>query len=296
MKTMSFSPLIFGAWRLADHPSEANADAVARKISSALELGITTFDHADIYGDYTCEQLFGDAVAKHHLPKHKMQIITKCGIKLVSGNRPEHGLKTYDTSRAHIVRSVERSLKNLRTDCIDLLLIHRPDPLMNPEEVAQAFAELEAQGKVRSFGVSNFTPAQVRMLQAKWTKPLAANQIEFSLLRTDPMHNGQLDQCLELGMMPMAWSPLAGGRMFSQNTEAANRIQSALQTVATKYRVAQPETIAYAWLLRHPSRVLPVLGTGREDRLKAAVAALDVVLEQEDWFHLLKAAVGHDVP
>lgn len=296
MNQLKFSSLIFGAWRIADVASEANADTVAKKIVMALEHGITTFDHADIYGDYSCEKLFGEALVKHKIPRQKMQLITKCGIKLVSQQRPEHSLKTYDTSKQHIVKSVETSLKNLHTDFIDLLLIHRPDPLMNPDEVAETFNELQKQGKVLNFGVSNFTTHQVRMLQSRLKAPLFSNQIEFSLLHTDPMFNGQLDQCLEMGMKPMAWSPLAGGRLFTQNDDRSRNIRTCLDSLAKKYQVHNSETIAYAWLMRHPAQVLPVLGTGKEERLKAAVAALRVQLQHEDWFQLLKAAVGHDVP
>lgn len=292
----NISRLIFGAWRLADVPGEANADAVAKKISMALEHGISTFDHADIYGNYTCEELFGDALIKHKIPRNKMQIITKCGIKLVSSNRPEHAIKTYDTTRKHIIHSVERSLKNLRIDSIDLLLIHRPDPLMNPDDISEVFTELHKQGKVLQFGVSNFTTQQVRMLQSRLNVPLVSNQIEFSLLHTDPMYNGQLDQCIEMQMAPMAWSPLAGGRLFTRNDERSQNLRNCLTEMSKKYCVSHPETIAYAWLIRHPAGVFPVLGTGKEERLKAAVNALKVELEHEDWFHLLKAAVGHDVP
>lgn len=296
MMNTQLSPMVVGAWRLADNKSEATPDAVARKILMALEHGITTFDHADIYGNYECENLFGQAMAKHSIPRGKIQLVTKCGIKLVSDNRPEHALKTYETTRAHIVRSVETSLRNLRTDVIDLLLIHRPDPLMNPSEVNETFNDLHKQGKVKSFGVSNFSHSQVRMLQSRLSMPIVTNQIEFSLLHTDPMHNGQLDQCVELNMIPMAWSPLAGGRLFSQNDARSTRVRECLTELAKRYRVTHPETIAYAWLLKHPSKVVPVLGTGQEDRLKAAVNALKVELEHDDWFRLLKASVGHDVP
>ena len=291
-----FSSIIFGAWRLADTPSEANSESVGRKIAAALEYGINTFDHADIYGDYSCEELFGSAVSKNKIPRDKYKIITKCGIKLVSNQRPEHGLKTYDTSARHITASVETSLKNLKTDHIELLLIHRPDPLMSPDEVAQTFNALKKQGKVLNFGVSNFTTQQVKMLQSRLDAPLAANQIEFSLLNTDPLYNGQLDQCLEMKMTPMAWSPLAGGRIFSANDSRTQAVRSCLSQLSEKYDVEKPETIAYAWLLKHPAHVKPVVGTGKPERLKSATDALDLRLDHEDWFHLLKAAVGSDVP
>lgn len=291
-----FSPIIFGAWRLADSPSESNAESVGRKIAAALEFGINTFDHADIYGDYSCEELFGSAVSLNKIPRDKYKVITKCGIKLVSSQRPEHGLKTYDTSASHIAKSVERSLKNLKTDFIDLLLIHRPDPLMHPDEVAEVFNKLRQQGKVTQFGVSNFSTQQVSMLQSRLDTPLAANQIEFSLLCTEPLYNGQLDQCLEMRMTPMAWSPLAGGRLFTSNEANAAAVRSNLSLLTEKYKASSPDTIAYAWLLKHPANVKPVVGTGKPERLKSATEALNVKLEHEDWFHLLKAAVGRDVP
>lgn len=292
----TFSSIIFGAWRLADAPSDSNTESVGRKIAAALEYGINTFDHADIYGDYSCEELFGSAVAKNRIARDKYKLITKCGIKLVSSQRPEHGLKTYDTGAQHITASVERSLKNLNTDHIDLLLIHRPDPLMNPDDVAHTFNTLKKQGKVSHFGVSNFSPQQVRMLQSRLDAPLVANQIEFSLLHTEPLYNGQLDQCLELKMTPMAWSPLAGGRLFTSNNERTENVRACLKQLAQKHSVESPETIAYAWLLKHPAAVKPVVGTGKPERLKSATDALKVKLDNEDWFQLLKAAVGSDVP
>jgi predicted oxidoreductase len=291
-----FSPIIFGAWRLADTASEANSASVARKVTAALEFGINTFDHADIYGDYSCEELFGAAITKSKIPRDKYKIITKCGIKLVSQQRPEHGLKTYDTGARHINASVERSLKNLNTDHIDLLLIHRPDPLLNPDEVADTFNRLKQQGKVLNFGVSNFSTQQVRMLQSRLDAPLIANQIEFSLLNTDPLYNGQLDQCLEMRMTPMAWSPLAGGRIFSAHDDRTQPIRVCLNQLSEKYNIKSPETLAYAWLLKHPANVKPVVGTGKPERLKSAMDALSLKLDHEDWFQLLKAAVGTDVP
>jgi predicted oxidoreductase len=292
----NISRMVFGAWRLADVPEDANPKSVARKIAIALELGITTFDHADIYGNYQCEKLFGEALVQHGLNRHKMQLVSKCGIKLLSEQRPAHRIKSYETTRTHIIESVETSLKNLRTDMLDLLLIHRPDPLMDPEDINEAFNLLHAQGKVKAFGVSNFTPSQVAMLQSKLTLPLVSNQIEFSLLNTSAMHNGQLDQCIEMDLVPMAWSPLAGGRLFTAADERSQRVRDCLSSLAHKYDVPHVETIAYAWLLMHPSHVVPVLGTGNETRLKAALSAFQISLERDDWFQLLKASVGHDVP
>jgi predicted oxidoreductase len=291
-----YSRIIFGAWRLADVPEEANASDVARKIAFALDQGITTFDHADIYGNYQCEKLFGDAFKRSGIPRNKVQLITKCGIKLLSERRPSHGIKSYDTSKSHIIWSVEQSLANLNTDFIDLLLIHRPDPLMDPREMGEAFSLLHTQGKVKSFGVSNFTASQVSMLNSSLNQKLSCNQIELSLLKSEAMFDGQLDQCLELNLVPMAWSPLAGGGLFKKEDERTRSIRECLSSLAKKYEVESPETIAYSWLLRHPAGICPVIGTGKESRIKAAVDSLKVKLEREDWYLLLKAAVGHDVP
>lgn len=296
MKSSKFSRFVFGAWRLADVPAEANATAVAKKITDALELGITTFDHADIYGDYRCEELFGEAMVRASIPRDSIQLISKCGIKLVSANRPSHRIKTYDTSKAHIIASAEQSLRNLKTDFLDLLLIHRPDPLMHPEDIADAFSKLEAEGKVKSFGVSNFTASQCRMLQSAVKKPLQCNQIEMSLFHLDAFYNGQLDLCLENGMIPMAWSPLAGGRLLSATDARSLRIRECLAKMAKKYQVTHLETIAYAWLLAHPSKIYPVIGTGKRERMQAAMMATDMKIERDDWYEILKASVGYDVP
>lgn len=291
-----YSRIIFGAWRLADNPEQANVGEVSKKISFAVDQGITTFDHADIYGNYQCEKLFGDAFQRAGVSREKVQLVTKCGIKLLSDRRPSHKIKSYDTSKSHIIWSVEQSLTNLKTDFIDLLLIHRPDPLMDPNEMNEAFSVLHSQGKVKKFGVSNFTTSQVSMLNSRLSHKLTCNQIELSLLKSEAMFNGQLDQCIELDLVPMAWSPLAGGKLFSQGSEKSKGIQECLVTLARKYQVENPETIAYAWLLKHPARVYPVIGTGKESRIVAAVESLAVNLEREDWYLLLKAAVGHDVP
>jgi predicted oxidoreductase len=178
-------------------------------IESIMDLGITSFDHADIYGDYRCEELFGEALALKPEIRNDIQLITKCGIKMISKNRPEHKLKHYDTNKEHIISSVENSLKNLETDYIDLLLIHRPDPLMNPDQVAEAFKFLKAQGKVLNFGVSNFEPAEFEMLSSRLDFPLVTNQIEVSVMALENFDNGSIDKCLEKNIVPMALSPLA---------------------------------------------------------------------------------------
>ena len=258
-----------------------------------MALGITTFDHADIYGGYTVESMFGDALAAAPGLRDGMQIVSKCGIRIVAAARPGHGINHYDTSRAHVLASVENSLRALRTDRIDLLLIHRPDLLMDPDELAEALRLLLAAGKVLHFGVSNHTPGQVAMLRKRY--PVFTNQIEFSPLQMRALADGTLEQCVDLGMRPMVWSPLAGGRLFSGEDEQAHRVRAVLQDLAQRHGTTVA-TVAYAWILRHPSRPHPITGSGRIAALREAVAALDIRLSTEDWYRVWIASMGHGVP
>jgi len=287
------SRIAAGLWRLA----EWNLDAAGIRavIEACLEIGITTFDHADIYGDYTCEARFGSALSEAPGLRDRMEIVTKCGIKLVSENRPSHSIKHYDTSRQHIIASVENSLRALRTDRIDLLLIHRPDPLMDPDEVAAAVEPLRQAGKVRSFGVSNFTPSQLASLASRLPFPIVTNQVEFSVLRLDPLHDGTFDACQGRRIAPMAWSPFAGGRLFSDPSDRAERVRRALAAVAGT-RGASMDRIAIAWILRHPARIVPVLGTGKIDRMRSAAAGAAISLTREEWFAIWTASAGCDIP
>ena len=263
-----------------------------RWIEQCLDLGITTFDHADIYGGYTVEALFGEALAAAPGLRAKMQLVTKCGIRLVSPQRPQHTVKSYDTSRAHVVASVDESLRALRTDHVDLLLIHRPDALMNPDELAAVFDSLQQAGKVRAFGVSNHTPSQLAMLHRR--TPLVTNQIELSILQMGALADGTLEQCTDLGLRPMIWSPLGGGRLFTSHDEQAQRVRAVLEKLALRHGVSAA-TIAYAWILRHPSRPIPITGSGRVAALREAVAALGVQLEARDWYGLWEASMGRPV-
>lgn len=287
------SPVIAGLWRLAQW--SMTPAALASWVSDVIDQGVDTFDLADIYGSYTCEALFGAALRAAPGLREKLRIVTKCGIKVVSPARPSHRRHAYDTSREHILASVEASLRALGVDYVDLLLLHRQDPLLDPTEVAEAFDLLETSGKVRAFGVSNFAPSHFAMLAAHVRQPLVTNQIEASLLRLEPFRDGTFDQCLERGVRPMAWSPLAGGRLFHGDAPEAARARAALATIAERRGVA-PDTVAYAFLLRHPARPHPITGTRRLDRIVAAVAALDVQLDREEWFDLYCAAQGAALP
>lgn len=275
----SFSRIIAGAWRW----HTVSPETVERLVHTSLDEGISTFDHADIYGDHTNEEIFGKVLQREPALRAQMQLVTKCGIKFPSARRPKTWVKHYDTSEDHIVWSAENSLKMLATDHIDLLLIHRPDPLLNPHEVAEAFVKLKAAGKVLHFGVSNFTPSQFNMLQRHLPMPLVTNQIEVSLARVEPLFNGDLDLMLELGASPMAWSPLGGGKLHFDDRDWFAK--------ASKYNATYSQ-LALAWLLKHPSNMFPIIGTTKPERIKESAKAIDIPLDKQDWFEMLKWAMG----
>ncbi len=285
------SRIVAGAWRLADR--DLGAGGRRRWVETCLDLGITTFDHADIYGGYAVEGLFGEVLAAAPALRERMQVVTKCGIRLVDPARPAHRVKSYDTSRGHLVASVDASLRALRCGHLDLLLIHRPDALMDPDEVAGAFRELRDAGKVRHFGVSNHTPSQVALLHRRF--PLVTNQVELSPLHLGALADGTLDQCLDLGLRPMAWSPLGGGRLFAPADPRAVRVRAVLDALGAA-RGVTAATMAHAWILRHPSGPLPVTGSMRPEGLAEAVRALEVTLSAEDWYRVWEASSGHEVP
>ena len=288
---MTLSPIVAGVWRL--HQWGLDTAALVRWIEQALDLGITSFDHADIYGGYTVEALFGQALAAAPGLRERLQIVTKCGIKLVSPQRPGHTIKSYDSSPAHVLASVDASLRALRTDRIELLLIHRPDLLMQPEALADTFKRLQAAGKVLHFGVSNFSRHQFEALNRRVT--LATNQVEFSPMHVAPMFDQTFDGLQDLGVAPMVWSPLAGGRLFTGSDEQAQRVRAVLETLGARHGVSAA-TMAYAWILRHPSRPLPITGSGRIEALREAVAALGVEVCAEDWYRVWQASMGQELP
>lgn len=285
-----FSRIAAGAWRLAEWGLSPRQRL--DWVEACLDLGITTFDHADIYGHYTVEALFGEALALSPGLRQRMQIVSKCGIKLVGEPRPAYRIKSYDTSPGHVRASVEHSLKALRTDHLDVLLIHRPDALMDAAELAGVFTRLRDEGKVLHFGVSNHTPAQFALLNAHI--PLVTNQIECSPLHLDPLHDGSFDQAQALGFSPMIWSPLAGGRLFTGADEASARVREVLSSLAGPWGTS-PEAVAIAWLLRHPSRPIPVLGSRRVDAYAQAVEALRLNMDRESWWRVWSAGAGRAV-
>ncbi len=286
----TFSRIILGLWRLADW--NMSAQQRLELLEQALDLGITTIDQADIYGGYQSEALLGEALSLAPQLRTRFQIVTKCGIKLVSPQRPSHRLQHYDTSRAHIIASAENSLRVMGVDTIDLLLIHRPDPLMDADEIASAFQTLQQEGKVRHFGVSNFSSAQFELLAARF--PLVTNQLELSLLHMDPLHDGTLDLCQRYRIAPMIWSALAGGRLIDDASEQGRRVRLVLHQLALEYDVSST-TLALSWILQHPSKPLVLTGSGRIAAIREAVAATGITLTREHWFSLWCASAGRGV-
>lgn len=278
-----FSRIITGAWRW--NLQEQNVD---RLIRQSLDVGMTTFDHADIYGDHGNEEIFGNVIRKSPSLLQRMEIVTKCGIKFQSSKRPSSWVKHYDTSKEHIIWSANNSLKMLNTDHIDLLLIHRPDPLLNPLEVADAFSSLKQSGKVLHFGVSNFTPMQFEMLQSYLPFPLVTNQLEISITHNEPLFDGSLDVLMKHRVSPMGWSPLGGGKLMDGD-------QSELFKKASKYNASHAQ-MSLAWLLKHPSSIFPVIGTTKPERIVESAKAIDINLDLQDWFEMLKVAQGKEMP
>ena len=288
-KEVSLSRIVYGMWRLGDDEN-TSPEHVRAKIDASLDQGITSFDQADIYGGYEAEEILGNALSGSAL-RNKMEIVTKCDIIAPVGRYADARVKYYDTSRAHIMASVDHSLRLMGIDHIDLLLIHRPDPFMDHHETGAALDEVIASGKVRSVGVSNFRPYDWELLQSAMKNQLVTNQIELSVLAHDSFVNGDVAFHQRIGTPLMAWSPLAGGALFSGDHPD---VMSALSNVASQNNVDET-AVAIAWLLAHPSRILPVLGTNSLERIKGMSAALDVKMDRQIWYEIYTAALGREV-
>lgn len=288
------SELVYGVWKLADDPKGSYPGRVAEKIQTCLDIGITTFDHADIYGNYSCEELFGNALRQNKHFYKRIEIITKCGIMMGPG-LDDQSISHYDTTKEHILFSVESSLEKLGTEKIDLLLLHRPDPLMNPEEIASAFYELKKEGKVIHFGVTNFSYSQILMLQSYLDVPLVTNQIEISPVQLNPFLNGVIDACFQLKIRPMAWTPYGGGYIFNSEEERANRIRQVIYELARE-RNATFEEILLAWLIEHPVGMIPIIGTNQVERIQIIKDYRKVQISRPDWFRIWAASTGEELP
>jgi predicted oxidoreductase len=287
---LSFSRLVYGMWRLADD-SDTSVKHVDAKINAALDQGITTFDQADIYGGYTAEAVMGTAMKANPSLRQRMEIVSKCDIVIDAGRHSGARVKHYNTTAAHINASVDASLSEMGVDEIDVLLIHRPDPLMDHHETGAALDALVDAGKVRAVGVSNFRPWDWNLLQSAMRHPLVTNQIELSLKHIQPLTNGDLAFHQQHGHVVMAWSPLGGGDLMTASNELTHRLDS----IATRCGVDRA-AVATAFLLAHPAKITPVLGTNNLDRISAISAAETVRLDRQDWFSLYEAALGSEVP
>ncbi|WP_438464950.1 aldo/keto reductase [Marinomonas sp. PE14-40] len=290
---IELSRLVYGAWRLDDAEDTSSAH-VREKIDLCLSQGITSFDHADIYGDYRCEAIFGNAIKNDNSLRKDIQLISKCDIALLSDKFPDRRVKFYDTSAQYITTSLEQSLSNLSTDYLDLLLIHRPDPFMDAAETASALDALVDSGKVRGVGVSNFGPWDWKLIQKHMKHPLLTNQVEMSLLNRGSFVDGTLAAMQTDNITPMAWSPLAGGQLF-QDSAATQRLAPIFKRICDAQNTSI-DHVALAWLLAHPANILPVVGTNNPERIKYLSDALNLDIDRETWFELWTAAEGQEVP
>lgn len=307
VSSLMSSRLAYGCWRIAGtwDPSEVTAESRAagmRAVFAAYEAGFTLFDNADIYCDGEAERIFGSVLKEVSGMREKVLVATKCGIRPAGTPKPESPQR-YDFSAEHIITATEQSLERLRIETIDLLMLHRPDYLADPEEIARAFSQLKSAGKVRFFGVSNFRPTLVTALQVACPMPLVVHQVEISLAKLDAFTDGTLDQCLVEKITPMAWSPLAAGligagadRLLpSQKAYRPEKFLAVLDSVA-KARGASRITVALAWLLKHPAKIQPIVGSIKPDRIREAAKADELDLSREEWYRLLLAARGEPLP
>ena len=288
--SLSLSRLVYGMWRLGDD-EDTSAKHVQAKIETCLEHGITTMDQADIYGGYEAEAILGNCLKGSPDLRDQIEIVTKCDIIAPMGRHSGARVKHYDTSRQHIGASVDQSLELMQIEQIDLLLIHRPDPFMNHVETGATLDDLVASGKVKAVGVSNFKPWDWDLLQSGMTTKLATNQIEMSVLAHDAFTNGDLAFLQQRAVSPMAWSPLGGGALFGNGH---TDVRDALAKIATE-RGVDIAAIAIAWLLAHPAKIVPVLGTNKLDRIAQSAIAPSIEMDRQTWFEIYTAALGHEV-
>lgn len=292
---ISTSRLVYGCMRLAGDGSRAARERGHAALAAALDAGYTTFDHADIYGNGRSEGLFGEFLGKSTTLRDELTIVGKCGIVMAEGQHPKH----YDSSARHIAAQVDRSLARLGIEHFDVLLLHRPDYLMDFEELAQTFDRLARAGKVRRFGVSNFRPSQVEALAQCTTDRLVAHQVEVNLVNPDALTDGTVDQCQRLALTPQGWSPLAGVAFEVDERRypgsVADRVRRELRRQADRYGV-DDAVVVLAWLLAHPAKITPIIGSTTPERIGAAVRALDVDYSRRDWYQLLEARTGSPVP
>lgn len=293
-----FSRLVYGTWRILDDEDKANCtpQALLERFKACADMGITTFDTAEIYGGYHVEEAIGGALKLDPAFRQKIEIVTKFGIYVPCEFHPARKVAHYNATAARIVKSAEKSLRLMGIDEIDLLLVHRPDWLTGAEETAAGLNKLIKDGKILSAGVSNYNVHQFELLNSFMDQPLVTNQVEFSLLHMDPIYDGTADQCQRHRILPMAWSPLGQGRLMKKDDPAAARVQAKAAELSAKYDDATIDQLAYAWLMAHPSCPLPIIGTNKLERIQSVAKAATIQLDREDWYGLWEAAKGHGVP
>ena len=291
-----FSALAFGTWRLLDDPLSATPGALLELLKVCLDCGITTIDTAEIYGGYRVEELVGAALALDPGVKSRMEIISKAGIYVPNAFHPERRFAHYNASAARLVKSAEKSLRWLGVEVLDCFLVHRPDWIASIDETAAGLNQLVKEGKIRSAGVSNYTASQFAALSSRMDQPLVTNQVEFNPFHMEPILDGIFDQCQEKGVRPMAWSPMAGGRIFDAEDAAAGRLRVACAEMSVRYGGAAIDQLVLAWIMAHPSHPMPVLGTAKAARVRAAAGASQLALSREDWYGIWEAARGHRIP
>lgn len=288
------SNLAQGYWRLNEWDMTPQQRLAFLK--QHIELGITTVDHAHVYGSPSCEELFGEALKIQPSIREKIQIISKCGIKLINSSKNSHQVSHYTSTEKDVLSSVETSLRLLNIENLDILLLHRPDWLMDVDEIAEVFSQLKQSGKVVHFGVSNFSASQFLLLQSRLKSPLVTNQIEINPLNIEATNDGTLDQMQQLRIRPMAWSCLAGGRIFTEKTEKIQKLKLTLSLVAEELSAQSLDQVIYAWVMKLPAKPIAVLGSGRIDRVKLAAESIQLKLTREQWYRIWVAAKGHGVP
>ena len=285
-----FSPMIQGYWRMADWGMTTQQQLTF--VKQHIELGVTTVDHAPVYGpESACERMFGEVLAVDRSLRDQIQIVSKCGIYRGEGKYVNH----YNSGKAAILASVDESLQRLNTEHLDVLLLHRPDLLMDADEAAEAFSQLRAAGKVKNFGVSNFTPAQFALLQSRVEQPLITNQVEINPVNLQVTEDGTLEQLQQEGVRPMAWSCLAKGELFNGQSEQLHRLRQVLTQVAEEIGATSIDQVVYAWVMRLPAKPVPILGSSKIERVKNAVAALELQLTNEQWYRVWVASKDHGV-
>jgi predicted oxidoreductase len=282
------SPAVYGFWRWSAEVDNTAA-TMEKIVNLCLELGINTFDHADVYGSWKSEEVFGKVLAQKSFKREDIVLFTKCGLNIPNPGNPDIRIVHYNTSKEHILQSVDNSLRKLKTDYIDIFLLDHLDPLANLEETALALEQLKTSGKIKNIGVANFTVFQHQLLASYLRTPIVTNHIELNLLNTAALDNGQLDYIKQRYMRPLVSAPLAGGRIETGTDKLAIRINQKLQDIGKKYD-ANVESTAVAWLLKLGA--LPIIGTTNEQRIRNIVNAFSIDLDRQDWYELYAASKG----